>query len=154
MLGEAAFLPADVEVVANQVKERLLADERGGPIEGLSVAAGGRLLDEDQQPGEIAGCLPIGVLAAAADYEADFFNPGGGDDFLQDDLQGRLLRPVNVDETLEGQTILAATSGGNYGFSDVHDRVPGPLRARARRERRLYPQFTAIFPSYNEAQAL
>ena len=65
-------------------------------------------------------------LAAAADHDADFFNPGG-DDLLQDDLQGRLLRPVDVDEALQGQTILAGTSGRNDGFSDVHDRVPGPL---------------------------
>ena len=119
-------------MVAHQVKERLLADERGRPIQGLPIAARRRLLDEGQQPGVLAGRLPVGGLAAAADNDADFFNPGG-DDLLEDDLQGRLLRPVEVDEALQRQTILVGAGGRNDGLADVHDRVPRLFEIKPRK---------------------
>ena len=45
------------------------------------------------------------MLTSVADNDADLFDPGR-DDFLDDDLQGRLLRPVDVDEALQRQASL------------------------------------------------
>ena len=112
-------VPADVEMVAYQVQERLRTDQRCGAVQGLAIAARSGLFDEDQRPRIVARRFTINRLAAGPDDDRHLFD-ARGEDLLENDLQSRLFHPVQVDESLQRQAVLVWPSGRNHGFANFH----------------------------------
>ena len=107
--------------------ERLAAHERRRAKEGLAVAARLGLLHEGEHPRVRPGRLDIGRLVAAAHDHADRLDARGSH-LLDDDLQGGLFLPIEVDESLQGQAVLARSGGRDHGLVDFHAEV-APMRA-------------------------
>ena len=117
---------ADVEVVADEVEERLVAGEGVGQPEGMAIAAGLFLFEEDEPAGVLAGGLGIGALIARADDQGDLVG-AGLDDLLKDDPESLLLGSVAVDQRLQRQSPLVPRSCRDDGSVDVHGHLPEPL---------------------------
>src|SRR5205823_5395229 len=118
LLGAAQRPATGVKVVTDQVQERLAADERPGQAQRVAVAAWLGLFDERQVAGVLAGGGRVGTRVAGGDDQGDLVD-AGGEDFLDDDFEGRLLRAVAIDQRLQRQRALSAAGGRDDGLANV-----------------------------------
>ena len=124
LAGAARGAVGDVEVVADEVKKRLISDEVAAAEDGVAVAAGGGLGDEAHARTEGAAGFGVGGFVAGADDDAEFLDAGAGG-LLEDDLEGGFRFALLVDERLEREGALARIRGGDEGFADGHGRARG-----------------------------
>ncbi len=119
-LLETGFGPGtDVEMVADQQRERVAAGERRGAGDGVAVAEGLGLLDEVQASGVRARGLAVEAVVAGGNDDGDFLD-AAGEDFLEDDGEGGFGTAIAVHERLEGKPPLVVAGGGDDGFAEVH----------------------------------
>ena len=119
LAGTTGSAVRDVEVIADEVKKRLVAHEFTTAENGVAVAARGGLRDETHAGAERAAGLGVGRLVAWADDDAKFLDPGPSG-FLENDLEGGLGFALLVDEGLQWQGALAGVGCGDEGFAYGH----------------------------------
>jgi hypothetical protein len=107
---------ADVEVIADEVEEGIVAGEGPGTPECVAVAEGFRLGDEPDW--KVDGGAEDRFVAGGDD-DGDVGGTSGGG-FLGEDLEGGFRRAIGVHEALEGEFELIAPSGGDDGLGDFH----------------------------------
>jgi len=113
LLRAAASFAADVEMVADEVKERFFADEIARAKEGVAVTERFDLFDEMKFAGEIAGGGAIGGLVAGANDEANFIH-ARAEGFLDNDPESGFLDSIPIHERLQRQRVLIASGRGEY----------------------------------------
>ena len=102
-------------MVADEVEERLVADEFTSAKDGMTIAASGGLGDEADARTQGAAGLGVSGFVAGADDDAELLDPGAGG-FLEHDLKGGFRFSVLIHQRLERQGALAGIGGGDEGF--------------------------------------
>jgi hypothetical protein len=108
-------------MVADQVQERLVADEVAGTVQRVAVAAGLVLGGEADPQTRPCGGGGVALVVGGVGDDRHILDPGAlclG----QDDRQRGLLGAVAVDDGLQRQRALIRAGGGDDGFLDVHGR--------------------------------
>jgi len=119
LCGAAASVAADVQMVADEMEERLAANEIAGAPDGVAVAARLVLLNEADASGVITGNLRIDIGVAGTDDNADLLDLGLND-LLEEDSQHAALSSVPVDEVLQREAALRGGGCRDDGLSDPH----------------------------------
>lgn len=119
VLGAGGAVPADVEMVPHQVKERLIARELGGAVDGVAVSARFVLRNKTQRRSVCTDGAGVRHLVIGRDNDGNLFNTSGPS-LLYQDGEDRLLDAVAIDERLEGKGALLPAGGGDDGFADLH----------------------------------
>jgi len=119
LLRGALLRAADVEMIADKQEEGSGTGKGAGAKDRVAIAAGGGLLDELQAAGLGAGGGPIGRLIPGTDHDANLLDTGG-DDLVDQNLEGGLGKSVAVDEGLKGKRALGLASRSDDGSFDLH----------------------------------
>lgn len=145
LAGAADAVGRDVEVVADQEEEGVVAGEIAGGEDGVAEAAGVGLFEEMKFGGVGAGGGGEGVAVAGGDDQGDFVD-AGGEGFLDEDGKGGLRNAVLVDDGLEGEGTLGTTGRGDDRLLDLHGRQASPLRGQRVNSGHGRPAFPAWVP--------
>ncbi len=121
-LGAALVCATDIQMIADKVQKRILAGERPGAMDGMSMAQGFSLVNKMQTTSMVAGNLDIGPFVARADHNPDLVN-ARGQHLLDQDGQHRFLRTVPIDQRLERQSPLPAPGCCNHRLGNLHTRL-------------------------------
>ena len=119
LLGAPLLRAAEVEMIADEEQERILAHELPAAMHRVTVAERRGLFDELDALGVRAGGRGVGGLIAGADDGANLLH-ARLEDFLDDDLERGLGDAVAVHEALQRQGALSLAGGGDDSFLDVH----------------------------------
>ena len=106
-------------MIADQVQERVLADEVAGAQNGVAVAQRFGLRDEAEAAGMVARHARVGDLVAGRNDDGDLFD-AGAQGFFDDDAEDGLFDPIAVDQRLQRQAPLAGSGGCNHRLTDFH----------------------------------
>jgi hypothetical protein len=128
----------DVQVIADQVEERVIADEVAAAEHRVAVAARLRLRHEPHPGAERTAGLAVRGLVARADDDAELLDPGAGG-LLEDDAERGLVSPSWSTSVCSGsdrwEGLAAVTSALRMGMwgagTDGVDSTAG-LRSRPR----------------------
>ena len=115
LLGAALLRAAEVEMIADEEQERILAHELPAAMHRVTVAERRGLFDELDAFRVRAGGRGVG----GADDGANLLH-ARLQDFLDDDLERGLGDAVAVHEALQRQGALSLAGGGDDSFLDVH----------------------------------
>lgn len=117
--GAALFGGGDVEVIADEEEEGIIAGEGTCGEDGMAEAAGIGLFDELEAISMRAGGRAERLLIAGGDHHGDVIDTGG-EGFLDDNGEGGFGLAVAVVEVLQWEGALGAAGGGDDGFRDLH----------------------------------
>jgi hypothetical protein len=109
----------DVQVIADEMEERLIPDELAAAKNGVTVARGGFLGDEPHAWTERPAGFGVRRFVAGADDHAKFLDAGAGG-LLEHDLERGLRFALLVDEGLQRERALAGVGSGDERFANGH----------------------------------
>jgi hypothetical protein len=119
-LLRAAFVPsAQVKMVAHEVQKRRVPDEGPAAQKRVPVPAQRLLFDKLHPHRRILQRARVTFAVARRDDDGGFIDTRARN-FLDNDTDGRLLRPIRIDEGLQRQPILIPPRGGYDRFRDFH----------------------------------
>ncbi len=117
--AEDSELERHVEMIADEVKERILLDEIAGAINGVAIAERLRLLSETDGSGAGASGLGVGGFVSGRDDHANFVDLRG-ERLFHDDAQDGFFDAIAIDEGLQREGALVFASGGDDSLSNSH----------------------------------
>jgi hypothetical protein len=119
MLGAAFVVAADVDVVADEMKKRIVPNKLSGAVDCVTIAQWFLLRDETEYPGAVPDDFRKSRLVAGAHYQSDFFDLCS-QQLFDEDAEERFLDSVSVDEGLMRQFVLTFASDGHDSSGDLH----------------------------------
>jgi len=124
LCGAAGFR-ADVDVIADEVEEWLVADEIARAGYGIGVATGGTLRDEGEANGIFADEFGVRLFIAGRNDDADVVDASAGG-FVYDQAEDGALDALLVDEQLHGQGALTRPCRCDHCLANLHSEVSPP----------------------------
>ena len=121
-LGRTGRLgPAEVEVVTDHQEERVVGGEICRAVDSMGIAECLGLFNEAHATGMRPGGCSVGGFVTGANDDGDFLD-ARRDDFIGKDGKCGPRCSIPVDQSLEREGALGFSGGGDYGFTDFHNR--------------------------------
>jgi hypothetical protein len=117
--GATLLALSNVQVIADEMQKRFVADELAPAEDRVSVTAGRGLRNEANLGAERSACIRVGVLIARTDNDRELLDAGAGG-FFEYDLEGGFRFAARIDQRLKREGALTWISRSNKGFANFH----------------------------------